>query len=112
MFLTKVLQVHLVGIDIFTGKKYEEICGSTQNVECPNVSRKEYQLVDISGEGDTAPVSLLLDDGTMKEDLNLPGGELAEQIRAAFDDGQDVMVTVLAAMNKEMIVSFKASVPK
>merc|ERR1711916_352197 len=62
-------KVHLVATDIFTGKKLEDLCPSTHNVSVPKVNRKELQLIDITEEGFC---SLLLDDGSTKDDLRVP----------------------------------------
>jgi translation initiation factor 5A len=65
-------------------------------------------LIDITAEGEKAPVSLLTEAGETKDDLNLPDdAELAADIRAAFDDGKAVIVSVLAAMGTEQIISWK-----
>jgi len=97
-------KVHLVGIDIFSGKKVEDLCPSTHNMMVPEVNRNEYQLVDITSDGYAC---LLLPDGNTKEDLKIPEGEMGDEIHQLFKDGKDVTVAVLGALEQEAIVSVK-----
>merc|ERR1712017_20971 len=96
---------HFTAVDIFTGKKCEMVESSTHNCDVPNVNRKEYTLLDISDDGF---VSLMEESGDTKDDLSLPAGTddldaLAVSLKTAFDDGKDLIITVLSAMNEEMI---------
>merc|ERR1711970_764054 len=43
-------KVHFVAIDIFTGKKLEELCPSTHNVQSPKITRMDLGLIDITDE--------------------------------------------------------------
>merc|ERR1719242_1065568 len=63
-------KAHIVALDIFTSKKYEDLCPTSHNVEVPFVKRTEFQC--LTADGTTGEVSLLLDDGSTKDDLNLP----------------------------------------
>eukprot|EP00879_Flechtneria_rotunda_P000397 GHRR01000490.1.p1 GENE.GHRR01000490.1~~GHRR01000490.1.p1 ORF type:complete len:165 (+),score=39.74 GHRR01000490.1:87-581(+) len=100
---------NFVGVDIFTGKKYEDMTPSSHNCDVPNIARTEYTLVDVNEEGF---VTLMADNGDTREDLTLPKGtedadKLAEQIKEQFANGQELVVSVLKAMGEEMINSLK-----
>lgn len=96
-------KVHLVAIDIFTGKKLEDLSPSTHNMDVPNVNRNEYQLINIDDDF----LSLMTPDGDTKDDVRLPEGDLGQQIQDGFDEGKDLLVTVLTAMGEEAAISVK-----
>jgi len=96
-------KVHMVALDIFTGKKYEDICPSTHNMNVPHVNRQDFQLVDIEGDF----LSLMDDSGDMKEDLKVPDNDVGKEIREKFENGDSFLVTVLSAMGEECAVGTK-----
>jgi len=98
-------KVHLVAIDIFTGKKLEDLCPSTHNMDVPNVRRQEYQLLDVTDDGF---LSLMSDDGSTKDDVKLPDGEVGDKIKKLFhEESKDVNVVVLTAMGEEAAIDAK-----
>ncbi|KAI8889260.1 eukaryotic translation initiation factor 5A [Backusella circina FSU 941] len=96
-------KVHLVATDIFTNKKYEDLSPSTHNMDVPNVTRQDYQLINI----DDGFLSLMLQDGSTKDDVKLPEGELGEKLEEAFDNGDELIVSVVSAMGEEHALSYK-----
>merc|ERR1719326_2296826 len=112
-------KAHIVALDIFTSKKYEDLCPTSHNVEVPFVKRTELQC--LSADPDSGEVSLLLESGDTKDDLNLPKfvkvGEpteedvkLSDELVAAVDKGdKTVVVTVLEACGDQKIIAMKLS---
>merc|ERR550537_704468 len=54
----------ITGIDIFTGKKVEDMCPCSHNMEVPNVAKVEYTLLDLDAE--SGAVSCLKENGDTK----------------------------------------------
>lgn len=96
-------KVHLVAVDIFTNKKYEDLCPSTHNMNVPNVSRREFQLVslELRARGnllltwflqlditDDGFLSLMTDNGDTKDDVKVPEGEIGEKINKLFKEDE------------------------
>jgi len=112
-------KAHIVAIDIFTGKKYEDLCPCSHNISIPFVKREEYQM--LMADADTGGVSLLTESGDTKDDLNLPTvvsiGEatdddkkVTEEILKWLDEGKDFQVIVLSACGVEKIIQTKMAV--
>jgi translation initiation factor 5A len=73
----------------------------------PNVTRTEYTLMDINDEG---YLSLMEDNGKMKEDLKLPyeiDPELSDKIKAMFDEGKNLIIGTIGALGMEMVNAVK-----
>lgn len=98
-------KANFTAIDIFTNKKYEDFMATSHTMMVPNINRAEYSLLDIDEDG---AVSLMTDDGETKDDLNLPpNDELAEEMKKLFDEGQNLLVSVLSACGTEQIMTVK-----
>jgi translation initiation factor 5A len=102
-------KANITGIDIFTGKKYEDCHPTSHNTDVPRVTRRDFQLLNVDG----SRVSLLTDSGDTKDDLDLPQDtegaedEIAKQIRQMFQEGKNILVSVIAAVGQEKIVAVK-----
>ncbi|CBX99091.1 translation initiation factor eIF5A [Plenodomus lingam] len=98
-------KVHLVAIDIFTGKKLEELCPSTHNMNVPNVTRREYQVLDVTDDGF---ISLMNDDGDTKDDVKVPDGEVGAKLNKLFkEEEKDTNAIILTAMGEEACIEVK-----
>ena len=85
-------------------------------MDVPNVTRTEYQLLDVADvrggsigclcfcanqmdETDQQGFLNLIDsDANAKDDVKVPDSDLGREIEKAFEDGKDLLVTIVAAM--------------
>lgn len=97
-------KAHFVAVDIFTGKKLEELCPSSHNIDVPIISRMEYTFMDIQEDG---YVSLMDEASNIRDDLSLPEDTIGREIEQTFNDGKELIVTIISAIGKEKIISYK-----
>jgi translation initiation factor 5A len=97
---------NFTAVDIFTGKKLEDMIPSTHGTMVPIVTKTEWEVIDIDGD----ELTLMDEGGNQKTDLNLPSfpETLADEIREAWSGGENqVMVSVQAAVGIEQVIGFK-----
>lgn len=100
-------KIKFTGLDVFDGKKYEEIISSTHNIDIPYLYRTEYTLVDVNEEG---YLSLMDGEGNCREDLKLPAKtepELSEGIKKGFENDETLCLCVIKCLGQEKVVSSK-----
>jgi translation initiation factor 5A len=74
-------------------------------MEVPVVKRSEYNLIDVTEEG---YLHLMEDNGDIREDLHCNHNtELLDEIRKKFDAGEEMMISVIAALDREMPLAIK-----
>ncbi|KAL2812319.1 eukaryotic translation initiation factor 5A-2 [Aspergillus granulosus] len=100
-------KIHLIGLDIFTGRNFEDVVVSTAQSDAPIVRRSEYQLVRIDGTG--GHLVLKDTDGNTKGDVRLPELETGQAIRDYVRRGNSAMVTVISALGQEEWISARSS---
>jgi len=105
-------KVHLVALDIFTGRKYEDICPSTHNMDVPNVKRQDYQLIGC----EDGYLSLMDDAGEQRDDLKMPEEESHVELinkglemMSSQDEEDNTICTVLKACGEEMVIGVKTA---
>jgi translation initiation factor 5A len=97
---------NFLAVDIFTGKKYEDMVPSSHGTTVPVVNRADWEIIDIDGE----ELTLMDEAGNQKTDLNLPNypDTMANDIREAWNGGENsVIVSVQAAVGIEQVIAFK-----
>ena len=48
-------------------------------------------------------LNLMNTEGASKDDVKVPEGDIGTQIQAGFDDGKDLLVTIVSAMGEEQV---------
>jgi translation initiation factor 5A len=97
-------KVNFTGIDIFTGKKYKEIQGSTHPMLTFESSKTDYTVSYIEDDDLT-----LLDEKGNEHTVSLKGAEddVIKGVKDAVEAAEkEVWVSVLAALGQEQVVSF------
>ena len=104
---------HFVAIDIFTGKKMEDLVPSSHTTMVPFVKKEEFQCMDADDDGF---VTILTPSGDTRSDLKLPdimqpappgAAELSQKIRELLKEEKEFFVIVQSACGIEQIMDTK-----
>lgn len=101
-------KVHFVGLDIFTGKKLEDICPSTHSMDVPHVQRYELEILTVDADGF---VQAMDEGGDIREDLKIPESigipKTEEMLKIGAEKEDPVQCIVWKACGQETILDLK-----
>ena len=100
-------KANIVGYDIFTNKKYEDIFPSSHNVDVPFIKKTEVELIALSADG---TVTYTDEKGENRDDLILQSEEEDDwvvDLKKAEAEGKNILITIMEALGKEKIVSYR-----
>jgi len=99
-------KVNITGIDIFSGKKYQESSPTSHNLMQPIITKQDYQLIELDNDDF---LSLMDENGSVREDLCLDpeDNELNNKLKDDFNAGKEITVTIQKCMQKEKVITYK-----
>eukprot|EP00802_Teleaulax_amphioxeia_P008746 Tamp_08755.p2 GENE.Tamp_08755~~Tamp_08755.p2 ORF type:complete len:160 (-),score=9.55 Tamp_08755:1438-1917(-) len=99
-------KINITGVDIFSGKKYQESSPTSHNLMQPVITKQDYQLIELD-EDDF--LTLLDENGSVREDLTLDpeDNDLTNRLKEDFKAGKEITVTIQKCLQKEKFISYK-----
>eukprot|EP01062_Namystynia_karyoxenos_P048749 TRINITY_DN3722_c0_g1_i1.p1 TRINITY_DN3722_c0_g1~~TRINITY_DN3722_c0_g1_i1.p1 ORF type:complete len:181 (+),score=72.47 TRINITY_DN3722_c0_g1_i1:65-544(+) len=96
-------KTHMVALDIFSGRKYEDVNPSHAMVDAPVCQRQVFNLIDADDQEGTC--SLMDGKGEIHDEFNLPAcPDMRRQMVDAMRRGQELTVVVVSAMGESRVL--------
>ena len=99
-------KVNITGIDIFSGKKYQESSPTSHNLMQPIITKQDYQLIELD---DDNFLTLMDENGAIREDLSLDPEILREitKLKEDFKKDKEIVVKIQKCIQKEKVIAYK-----
>ena len=96
-------KIHIVGKDIFNGERYEVNFPSSQTIQVPIVTKKEYTLLDVSDDG---YITMMDNSCNIREDLQIDEN-LYTKFKKYIESDEQITLICLKAVGIEKIIDFR-----
>ena len=101
----------ITGVDIFTGRKFQEVCQGHCNKEEIVISREEYYFIELDSENNLTLMDKKgnLSVGISLKEENEDEEEIIKKIRKLQEENSVIIVSVIKALDNEKVESVKES---